>query len=169
MWHVFYRPIYGTVPRVYNGTSNVCFLRINRELWVEVDRSVVMKSLIQVHTSWINEEAWYSFFMFSTLATLLGLRWKSWTNKFPTLRANWRRWIFVWRRQETFERHKVSVEALVTAVVKLKNPLRNRSARTARTMRQYKNGPTKSNKLLTKIIIIIMMMIIILMIIIKFI
>ena len=38
MWHVFYRPIYGTVPRAYNGTFKPR----------------------------VNKEALYSFFTFST-------------------------------------------------------------------------------------------------------
>ena len=47
--HVFCRLIYGTVPRAYNGTLSECFFRISRELWVGVNRSVVVKS-------WINRE-----------------------------------------------------------------------------------------------------------------
>ena len=49
MQHVFYRPTDGTVPRVYNGTFRVCFLRISRELGVGVNRSVVVKSFNQVN------------------------------------------------------------------------------------------------------------------------
>ena len=62
MRHVFYRPIYGTVPRAYYGMFCVCFLRISRELWVGVNRSVVVKLSNQVNTSWVNKEAWYSLF-----------------------------------------------------------------------------------------------------------
>ena len=32
MRHVFHRPIYGTIPCAFNGTSSVCFLQISREL-----------------------------------------------------------------------------------------------------------------------------------------
>ena len=49
MRHVFYRPIYGTVPRAYNGTLSVCFFRRSRELWVGVNRNVVAKSWNQVN------------------------------------------------------------------------------------------------------------------------
>ena len=52
MLHVFYRPIYSTVPRAYNGTLSVCFLRISRELWVGVNRCVIAKLLNQVNKSW---------------------------------------------------------------------------------------------------------------------
>ena len=62
MRHVFYRPIYGTVPRAYYGMFCVCFLRISRELWVAVNRSVVVKLSNQVNTSWVNKEAWCSLF-----------------------------------------------------------------------------------------------------------
>ena len=44
----------------------VCFLRISRELWVGVNRSVAVKSLNRVNKPWVNKEAWYSFFAFST-------------------------------------------------------------------------------------------------------
>ena len=44
----------------------VCFFRISRELWVGVNRSVVVKSSNQVNKSWVNKEAQYSFFTFST-------------------------------------------------------------------------------------------------------
>ena len=40
--------------------------RINRELWVGVNRNVVIKSSNQVNKSWVNREAWYSSFTFST-------------------------------------------------------------------------------------------------------
>ena len=43
----------------------VCFFRISWELWVGVNRSVVVKSSNQVNKSWVNNEAWYSFFTFS--------------------------------------------------------------------------------------------------------
>ena len=59
-------PIYGTVPCVYNRTLSVCFFRICREFW-GVNRSVVVKSLNQVNKSWVNKEARYSVFAFSTI------------------------------------------------------------------------------------------------------
>ena len=49
MRHVFYRPIYGTIPPAYDGTFCVCFLGISRELLVGVNRGVVVKSLNQVN------------------------------------------------------------------------------------------------------------------------
>ena len=55
MWHVFYRSIYGTVARAYNGTFNVCPLGISRELCEGVNRSVVVGSLNQVIVSLINK------------------------------------------------------------------------------------------------------------------
>ena len=63
MRHVFYRPIYGTVPRAYNGTLCVFLSNKRRVNW-----SVVVKSSNQVNKSWIYKEAWYSFFTFSTHA-----------------------------------------------------------------------------------------------------
>ena len=66
MRHVFYRPMYASVPRTYNGMLNRRFLRISRELRVGVNRSVVAKSFNQVNNSRVNKEAWYSFSTFST-------------------------------------------------------------------------------------------------------
>ena len=73
MQHVFYCPVYGTVPRAYNGTLRVCFLQISWELWVGVNQSVVVKLLNQVSQLWVNKEAWYSFFTFSTSLILIVL------------------------------------------------------------------------------------------------
>ena len=41
----------------------------SNKLWVGVNRSVVVKSLNQVNKLWVNKEAWYSSFMFSTVLT----------------------------------------------------------------------------------------------------
>ena len=71
MQHVFYCPVYGTVPCAYNGTLRVCFLQISRELRVGVNQSVIVKSLNQVSQLWVNKEAWYSFFTFSTSLILI--------------------------------------------------------------------------------------------------
>ena len=57
MPHMFYRPIYGTVPHPYNGTLSVCFLWMSWELWVGVNQNIVVKSLNQVNKLWVNREA----------------------------------------------------------------------------------------------------------------
>ena len=51
MRHVFYRPIYGIVPRAYNGTFCACSFLINWKLWVGVNRSVLIESI-----KWINRD-----------------------------------------------------------------------------------------------------------------
>ena len=66
MWHVFYRSIYGTVARTYNGTFNVCPLGINRELCEGVNRSVVVGLLNQGNKRDITRSVEKLFHVFDT-------------------------------------------------------------------------------------------------------
>ena len=71
MRHLFYRPIYGTVSRAYNGMFTCEYFRLRWELWVGVNWSVVRETLNHVNNLWHNKEAWYSFFTFSPLSNVL--------------------------------------------------------------------------------------------------
>lgn len=66
MWHVFYRSIYGTVARAYNGAFNVCPLGISRELCEGVNRSVVVGSLNQGNKRDITRSVEKLFHVFDT-------------------------------------------------------------------------------------------------------
>ena len=128
----------------------------SRELWVGVNWS---KSLNQVNKPWLNKEAWYSFFTFST-------QWRPCQDSVGNHgQTNCRSWEKIEDAEFLFEEDRCLKEKWTNGLWETqsfrwdphdnssrvkRNPLRNRSLRTATTMRQYKNGPTESNKLLTK-------------------